>query len=138
MLRRATLSLLTALASAGAAQAATLTARVAPPKTRVGATFQIQLSGTFKGRHAFLLAFVQYSGSSCRSSATKELHRTARTGGAYYVHKLTGSPFSANRSFKAGRAGGRRVCAYLFGRKVKPGTRARPLARADAFYRVTR
>src|SRR5436305_14252406 len=73
------------LSGASSALAAVLMARVNPSTIHVGSTYQIQISGTFKRKRAYLIAFIQYSSKLCTLSPSKELARTHDTGGAYFA-----------------------------------------------------
>lgn len=131
-----------AVAAAAATVHSTVAVKVIPagplhPKER----FSITLSASFqksqlKGKYAFLLSFIQYTDKPCESDVNKELNRTLPTQGSYYHHEFSTSPFTTSRNFTAGAAGHRRVCAYLFGRRVKPGTTERPIAHTHATYDV--
>ena len=129
-------ALILALWSAPSALAAALAARVNPSPAHVGSTYQIQISGIFKRRHAYLIAFIQYSSKRCLQSASKELARTHDTGGAYAAGSVRRTPFVQTTTFRARSRSTRRVCAYLFAKRVKPGARVKPLARASVVYQV--
>ncbi len=136
-------AMLCAATTAAGALAATLSVNVIPATTHKGQTFAIQIIGSFKkSKHkkAFLLAFEQHALRPCKANATKELDRTK---GAYYHHTVSLSPFVETTTLpshsypKGDRRGQHRVCAYLFPKKVHPGTHVRPIKRATATYRVT-
>jgi len=123
---------------------ATVTVSVAPatplhPKQH----FSITVTATFskrqlKGPKAFLLAFIQYSNKDCERDVNRELSRTLDTQGAYFHQTFSKSPHASARSFVAGGAGNRRVCVYLFGKRVTPGTTLAPIAHAHGTYEVVK
>src|SRR5436305_9946319 len=104
---------------APATLAAVLAVRVNPATIQVQGSYQIQVSGSFKRRRAYLVAFVQYSSKVCKASASQELHRTHNTGGAFAAGTIRRTPFVQGARFKARSRGTRRACAYLFARRVK-------------------
>src|SRR2546423_1381125 len=89
------------LSGASSALAAVLVARVNPSAIHVGSTYQIQISGTFTRKRAYLIAFIQYSSKLCKASPSKELARTHDTGGAYLAGTVRRSPFVQATSFRA-------------------------------------
>ena len=118
------------------ALAATLAVRVSPSPIHLRSTYRIQISGSFNGRRGYLVAFIQYSSKQCKAGVSQELYRTHDTGGAFYAGTIRRNPFQRSRWFHARSRSTRRVCAYLFSRRVKPGTHVNPLARASVLYSV--
>jgi len=136
--------MLCALPASASAGAASLTVGLAPTKPfHPGERFTITVTASFhkrqlKGKQAYLLSFIQYSFKPCEADVNKELARTLDTEGAYYHRAFSSSPHAAAVSFTAGGAGNRRVCAYLFGRPVRPGSKTKPIAEASGSYSVVK
>jgi hypothetical protein len=128
-------------ALATAASAATMSVDVTPGTIHKRQNFHIKIQGSYSkseitARQAYLLAFVQYTTRPCKSDATKEKD----VAGSPFTNMNAGKPprFGWDFRFKAGnRLGSRRVCAYLYPKKVNPGDNVAVLKRASAAYRVT-
>jgi hypothetical protein len=128
------------------ASAASLSLTVSPAVVHPGGRYTVSIFGRYDKRahpRAHLVAFVQFSGRSCQSTATAEYAlRSSEWTWAVYPTAEKKSPFKSVTYWKAGsRRGARRVCAYLYPGSVGPGTTAEPLAEAGlsgAAFRVTR
>jgi hypothetical protein len=115
---------------------------VTPGSIHRNQSFHIKIHGTYnkaelsgRAKQAYLIAFIQYKTSPCKTNATKE----ASASGQPFTHMGAGSPptFGWDFRFKAGSSGSRRVCAYLYPKKVNPGDNVAVLKRASATYHVT-
>jgi hypothetical protein len=119
------------------ASAATLALTISPATVHPGQRYTVSITGSYHRRAhqtPHLVAFIQYSGRDCQSTAPAE---DALPGSewAWDVYPLAEpkSPFKNVTYWKASkRLGSRRVCAYLYPGRVGPGTTARPLAEAGA------
>ena len=138
-------ALIAAAASAATAEAATLSVAVSPATVHQNETYAITIAGRYNKRSLHttprLLAFIQYTGSACRSSATSEYALpTNEWSWVFYPQRSElRSPFSAVFDKLARtRFGERRVCAYLYPRKVTPSSSDKPLAVASAGFRNVR
>ena len=141
----AAVALVVAVPSAATAEAALLTVTVAPTTVHQNETYAITIAGRYSKRSLrttpSLLAFIQYTGSACRSSATSEYALpTNEWSWVFYPQRSEPrSPFSAVFDKLARtRFGERRVCAYLYPRKVTPSSTDKPLAVASAGFRDVR
>ena len=143
---------------AGDAMGASLTVSVTPSTVHPRTRYTITVSGTFgvQSRHAvkasgaydvplrhtvFLLAFIQYGGQACKSTATAEYRLPSSEWDWVFFPQRgeTRSPFRVVTGWTAGsRLGSRRVCAYMYTEPVRPTTTARPIARASASYSNTK
>jgi hypothetical protein len=128
------------------ASAASLALTVSPATVHVGNRYTVSITGSYSRRthpRPYLVAFIQYSGQSCRSTAPAEyaLPSAAWTFAVYPLAERK-SPFKSVTYWKASaRLGYRRVCAYLYPGPVGPRTTVKPLAEAGATgaaFRVTR
>jgi hypothetical protein len=152
--RRAFVVALVVLCSAvgaAAASAASLSIHV-PSKVKKGKDYAIDLRGSFKKSQttgkAFVISLIQFSSRPCRASAQAE-NRLKHVALQFYFAPNSDprrgsvgiferkSPFRRTDAFKAGSAGVRQVCAYLYPKKIGPDSRVAPIARADARYKVT-
>ncbi len=131
---------------AAEASAASLALTVSPAAVHPGQRYTVSITGAYNKRvhrRPYLVAFIQYSGRSCRPTATAEyaLPRSQWTWDVF-PQAESNSPFDNVTYWKASpRLGSRRVCAYLYPGLVGPGTTAQPLAIAGAFgaaFQVTR
>jgi hypothetical protein len=125
------------------AAAASLSIKVAPANLHPGVRYTVTITGSYakRARPPYLLAFIQYGGQSCKSTATAEYALpTTRWSWDFYPQRAeTRSPFKSVAYWKAGsRLGSRWVCAYLYANQVTPTTTARPLVWASASFRNTR
>ena len=123
-----------------AAEAASLTVTVSPVTVHQNQTYAITIAGRFNRRATTpsLLAFIQYSGSACRASAIAEYALpTSEWSWVFYPQRSEPrSPFSAvfHKQTRS-RFGLRRVCAYLYARKITPSSTDKPIAVASAGFR---
>jgi hypothetical protein len=131
-------------ASAAAAQAASLTVTVAPAVIHQNATYTIAIAGRYDKRQLHttpsLLAFIQYTGSSCRATATAEYALPASEWSWVYwpnPQRAQSRPTFRLVSYERARTrfGQRRVCAYLYPRSIAPDSTTKPLAIASAGFR---
>jgi hypothetical protein len=126
-------------ALAAAASAATMAVNVTPGSIHRNQSFHIKIHGTYskseiKARQAYLVAFIQYKTAPCKSNATKE----KAVYGTPFTHMNAGpTSFGWDFRFKAGSPGSRRVCAYLYPKKVNPGDKVAVLTRATTTYHVS-
>lgn len=121
-----------------ASLAVTLTAATVHPGSRYTVTITGRYQKQFHPQAPYLLAFIQYSGSPCKATATGEYALPpSEWGWDFYPQRAEPkSPFKTAAYWKAGsRLGTRRVCAYLYADQVSPATEAKPLVRASASYR---
>jgi hypothetical protein len=127
------------------AMAASLSVKVSPSSLHPGVRYKVTITGTYDLRtlaHApYLLAFIQYGGTGCKSTATREYALpTTRWSWDFYPQRAeTTSPFKNIAYWKAGsRVGSRWVCAYLYKQQVTTSTTARPLVTASVSFRNSR
>lgn len=128
------------------ASAASMTLTVSPATVHPGARYTVSITGTFNKRthrDPYLVAFIQYGGQSCRSTAPAEYALPhSRSTLAISPQAESKSPFKSITYWKASsRLGPRRVCAYLYPGPVNTGTTAAPLAivgATGATFQVTR
>jgi hypothetical protein len=130
-----------AVSGAADAAAASLSVKVSPASLHPGLRYAVTITGSYTrpsgARPPYLLAFIQYGGSACESSATGEYALpTSRWTWVFYPQRAEpNARFKDVSDWKAGsRLGTRWVCAYLYTRPVTPATRARPLLRASASF----
>ena len=130
------------LAASGAATAATLSVTVKPTIVHRNQTYAVTITGRY-GRQAarqspHLLAFIQYMGTPCRSTATAEYGLPASEWNWLFwppQRAETHSPFEHVFYEQARtRYGNRRVCTYLYATRITTQTTAKPIARAGAPY----
>lgn len=125
------------------ASAATLAVSVKPTTVHRNQTYAITITGHYRRRRPHhtphLLAFIQYTGAACRSSATAE-YRLPMTEWSWLF--VPPQRAETSRRFKEvvyerarTRFGNRRVCAYLYATRITPQTTDQPLARAGAAFR---
>ena len=119
------------------ASAASLALTVSPATVHPGQRYTVSITGSYnKQAHPtpYLVAFIQYSGRSCRSTATGEYALPpSQWTWDVFPQAESKSPFKNVTYWKAsGRLGFRRVCAFLYPGPVGPRTRAKPLAEAGA------
>lgn len=144
MLARIALFLAILLGAVPTATAASLRVSVSPGKIHPGQTYKITVSGRYhRGRRhtrPYLLVFIQYSRSACQRSGTAEYALP----GAYWSWDVfpkpeRHSPFKHTRYWKAtGRLGVRRVCAYLYPKRISSASKLAPLVRASQGFRDAR
>jgi hypothetical protein len=131
-------TLLATGATAAGAAAATLAVAVPPHEVKSGTNFSVRLSGSYRKSEltgkAFLVAAFQYDRRPCRATAQAE-HKLSDTSFFFY-RTLASSPFEKTASFTAGASGARRICAYLYGKRLRPEDRGTPLVAATGFFRV--
>lgn len=135
-------ALVVAASSAATAEAATLSVAVSPATVHQNETYAITIAGRYNRRSLHtsprLLAFIQYTGNACRSSAMAEyaLPTSAWSWVFYPPRAERSSPFRVVIYERARtRFGARRVCAYLYAQQITPTSTAKPLAVASAGYR---
>ena len=149
-LRVCALALLALAPAAVAAPASAATLKVmVPAHMHKGDQFTIAISGHFKHREvharAYLVAAIQCSAAPCK--ATAQLENTEVTADLQWYFepphntKNAGifesrSPFTRTDTFKAGKPGSRRVCAYLYPKFIKANDTVAPIATASARYKV--
>lgn len=123
-----------------AAGAAAATLRIkTPSRVHTGQVYEITTTGTFKRKEltgtAFFLAFIQPNWSRCQRTAQLEKGFPSFV---LYFHGLEKhSPFTQTNAFKAQGTGERRVCAYLYGKYIRPRDATTPIATATARYQTT-
>jgi hypothetical protein len=128
------------------ASAASMTLIVSPATVHPGNRYTVSITGRYNRRthpRPYLVAFIQYSGQSCRSTAPAEYALGAsKSTLAISPQAESKSPFKSVTYWKASsRLGPRRVCAYLYPGPVNTGTTAAPLAivgATGATFQVTR
>lgn len=125
------------------ASAVSLAVKVVPSSVHPGGHYTVSISGRYDqralARPPYLLAFVQYSPSRCRTTATAEYKLPqADWDWDYQQHAQAKSPFRDTASWAAGPAlGTRRVCAYLYAQHISPRSTSKPLVRASASFTNT-
>jgi hypothetical protein len=127
-------------AAAAAAPAAGLKVAVSPSTVRPHQAYTITIAGHYglvASSAPYLLAFIQYSPTSCKRTATAEYRLPGREWdwvfGQVHQQEEVLSPFKAVAHWTAGvRLGGRMVCAYLYATSITPQTTANPIATASA------
>jgi len=121
-----------------------LAVKVAPSTVHPGGHYTVSITGRYDtralARPPYLLAFVQYSASRCRATATAEYRLPqAEWDWDYQQHAQVKSPFRATASWAVGPAlGTRRVCVYLYAQHIAPTSTSKPLVRASATFTNTR
>jgi hypothetical protein len=127
------------------AAAASLSVKVSPARLRPGVRYAVTITGSYtrpsRTPPPSLLAFIQYGGTACQSSATAEYALPiSRWTWVFYPQRAeTASRFKSVTYWKAGaRLGTRWICAYLYAKPVSPATTARPLLRASASFSNSR
>lgn len=127
--------------SAPAAAAATLKATVDPTAVHQNQTYAITISGHYYSRYqrgpSYLLAFIQYSGNLCRSTATAEYGLpVSEWSWLFYPQRAVNHTSFTHVFYEQARTryGNRRVCAYLYPTSVNPQTTEKPIVRAGAPY----
>lgn len=127
--------------AASAASAALLKVTVEPTTVHRNQTYEITITGRYKhrGQHgpSYLLAFVQYTGAVCRSTATAEYNLPVSEWSwlvypeqAQYHHRFKDVFYEQART----RYGDRRICAYLYTQSITPQSTTKPVVRAGAPY----
>jgi hypothetical protein len=142
--------LLIAAASAAAATTASLKVSVSPTTVHRGGSYTITITGRYrtKVRHTkypirpashheipYLLAFIQYSGTPCRKTATGEYSLPTRYWSWVFFPQRPEqrSPFKlVFHERTRTRFGKREICAYLYANRITPQTTVKPIARASA------
>lgn len=121
------------------AVAASLRVKVSPVSLHPGTRYAVTITGSYERNTAahppYLLAFIQYGGAACKSTATAEYALpTSRWSWELYPQRAEiASPFKTVAYWKAGSMlGGRWICAYLYASPVSPATTAKPLVLASA------
>jgi hypothetical protein len=128
-------------ASAQIASAATLKVTVAPTTIHRNQTYTITITGHYRHRSdrtPHLLAFVQYSASVCRGTATAEYQLPiGEWNWLFYPQRAETHADFKNTYYEQAhtRYGNRRICAYLYASSVQPQTSAKPVVRAGAPFR---
>jgi hypothetical protein len=127
------------------AAAASLSVKVSPANLHPGGRYTVTITGTYNRRTRthppYLLAFIQYGGTACKSTATAEYALpTSRWSWDFYPQRpVIASPFKTVNYWKTGsRLGNRWICAYLYAEQVTPSTTAKPIVAASAAFRNTR
>ena len=128
------------------ASAASLTLTVSPATVHPGKRYTVSITGRYDKRAhpaPYLVAFIQYSGQTCRSTATAEYTLpTSEWDWVVFPQAERKSPFTSVTYWKAStHLGARRICTYLYPGPVGPRTTVQPLARAGesgAAFHVTR
>lgn len=127
--------------SAPAAAAATLKVTVNPTAVHQNQTYEITISGHYYSRHqrgpSYLLAFIQYSGAPCWSTATAEYRLPVSEWNWLFYPQRSVTHTSFTHVFyeqARTRYGNRRICAYLYPASVNPQTTEKPVVRAGAPY----
>jgi hypothetical protein len=130
---------------------AALAATAKPPSLKVtvpatvhpGQQYKITITGTYdkSSLHTtpYLVAFLQYTSSVCKSTARAEysLPATSWSWDFYPAQSEPSSPFTRIDHWTAHkRLGTRRVCAYLYPKKISAKTTTvKPLVTATASFR---
>jgi hypothetical protein len=131
-------------AVASAAQAAELKIGV-PGHIRKSGVYTITLTGSYRRSEVhgtpFLIAAIQFGGQPCQRTAQAENNLSHRP--QFYLASDAGvyesrSPFTRADTLRAKSSGSRRICAWLYPEFSGPTDTARPIATADAPYRVAR
>lgn len=123
---------------------ASMSVKVSPATVHPGARYVVTITGSYRpirGHPPYLLAFIQYGGTACKSTATAEYALpTSRWSWDFYPQRAeTTSPFKTVTYWKAGSTlGNRLICAYLYAGQVNTQTTAKPLVRATASFRNLR
>lgn len=128
--------------SAAVAPPRTLTVRVTPGTVHQNGTYAITIAGRYRPRSLHtapsVLAFIQYTGSACRSNAIAEYRLPTSEWSWVFYPQRSESRAGFNLVFHERtrtRFGTRRVCAYLYAHKITPSSTDRPLAIANAGFR---
>lgn len=127
---------------AAAASAASLTVTVSPAIVHQNGIYTVTIAGRYS-RHSLqttpsLLAFIQYTGSACRATATAEYTLPTREWSwLFYPQRPEAYPPFSLKLHKQTRTrfGQRRVCAYLYPRAIAPSSTDKPMATASAGFR---
>jgi hypothetical protein len=131
-------TLLATGATAVGAAAATLSVAVPSHAVKSRTDFSVRLSGSYTKSEltgkAFLVAAFQYDRLPCRATAQAEFKLSDTS--FFFFRTLGSSPFAKTASFTAGAPGARRICAYLYGRRLLPQDKGTPLVAATGFFRV--
>jgi hypothetical protein len=140
-------ALTAAIAACGAiAPAAALAATTAPTmkikvpaKVHPNEAYKVVISVTYDRTSLrttpYLLSYLQFNGAPCKSTASTEVAMRGVVVGNF-AGRVPGSPFIRTENWKAGTlTGGRRVCAYLFAKRVSQKSRSKPLLTAGKFFR---
>lgn len=141
---------LAALCSAGlaaAASAASLHVRVTPSRLKLGASYLVRLTGTFSHKEvhgkAYLIAAIQFSSKPCAATAQAE---NLRNPDFYFETKkqplrvglFESSPFTLLDSLTPSTSGPRRICGYLYAKKIAADSTTLPIARGSQLIHVTK
>jgi hypothetical protein len=110
-----------------------------PARVRPKETYKIVLSVTYAKStlHTtpYLVSYLQFNGAPCKPTAGAE-HALGGGVAADFIGKVPNSPFVRTDRWRAGTlTGARRVCAYLYPRRVSQRTKAKPLLSAGRLFR---
>jgi hypothetical protein len=135
------------IGACGATVPATSLAASTPPslKIKVPATvrpnqrYKIVLTVTYNKTSLpttpYLVSYLQFTGAACKSTAGSEFGLGNEVF-SDYIGSVPGSPFVRTDNWKAGTlTGGRRVCAYLYPKRVSRKTKSKPLLAAGKYFR---
>lgn len=82
----------------------------------------------------YVVSYLQFTGAACKSTAGAEFALGNDVFGDY-IGNVSGSPFVRTDNWKAGTlTGGRRVCAYLYPKRVSQKTKSKPLLTASRYF----
>jgi hypothetical protein len=129
---------------ATSAAAVSLAVKVAPSTVHPRGRYTVTITGSYSkrgvARPPYLLAFIQYAGGRCRTTATAEYRLPqSEWDWDYQQQAQPKSPFRITTSWQASPAlGPRHVCAYLYARQISPASTTKPLLRASASFSNTR
>jgi hypothetical protein len=148
--------LLVAAPTAAAATTGSLKVSITPTTVHRGGSYRITITGRYRTRKShprypippprhhqtpYLLAFIQYSGTPCRKTATAEYSLPTRYWSWLFFPQRAEprSPFKlVFHERTRTRFGKREVCAYLYANKITPRSTDKPIASASAGLRETR
>lgn len=148
--------LLVASAPAAAATTGSLKVSITPRTVQRGGSYTITITGRYRTRQShpryripsprhhqvpYLLAFIQYSGTPCRKTATAEYSLPTRYWSWVFFPQRAEqrSPFKlVLHEWTRTRFGKREVCAYLYANKITPQSADKPIASASTGLRETR
>lgn len=110
-----------------------------PARVHPNQRYKIVISVTFDKTAVrttpYVVSFLQFKGTACKSTAGAEFALGNEVFGDF-IGSVPGSPFVRTDNWKAGTlTGGRRVCAYLYAKRVSQKSKSKPLLTATRFFR---
>lgn len=109
-----------------------------PTKVRPHQRYKIVILVTYDKKSLrttpYLVSFLQFTGSSCKATAGAE-HALGGAVFGDYIGSVPNSPFVRTDTWRAGTlTGARRVCAYLYRRRVSQKSTSKPLLAASRLF----